>query len=51
MLKKKNKKKREKAEKTENYKKMLDEQIQEKKKMALDENILSELNKDFELEE
>ena len=50
-IEKEKQKKREKAEKTENYKKMLDEQIQEKKKMALDENILSELNKDFELEE
>ena len=40
-------KKYEKAEKMENYRKMLDEQIIEKNEMLLDDNNLSESNKDY----
>ena len=40
-------KKSEKARKTEKYRKMLDEQIQAKKKAMLDENNLSDINKEL----
>ena len=46
-LEKENMKKYEKAEKMENYRKMLDEQIIEKNEMLLDDNNLSESNKDY----
>ena len=50
-LEKEKQKKLEKAEKIQNYRKMLDEQIQAKKKIMIDENNLSDFNKDFGLVE
>ena len=50
-IEKEKKKKLEKAQKIENYRKMLDEQIQAKKKIMIDENNISDINKDFGLVE
>ena len=45
----KKKKKLEQAEKIEQYRKGLDEQIETKKKMMIDENNISDINKEFDL--